>query len=433
MIARRSLMAVALGLFMSLGMLTSCGERLEHSKASSALDVKELDSLVLAKFKENPKDVLVCIDSLEKSWQMSPCVVSYLQGYYYTVMLQRAVSEMFFKEALEGDDLLHECPELFYRACDYLSVSLSNRGEHAEALSVVTRCYEVSRKDETSLGKRWTAIMLHAMGYFQMQLGMKDEAEKNFSMAYMVLSQITQADSSYENKRVYARVTYNILDAYMTTGQYDKAWEWMSLAEDAAENLSEDPECTEQDRANNVGGVAIHKASAMLKKGAVSSAELSYKKAYESGYFNTATGIMEQAAFLREAGRWDELVDMIPKADSVARVWNVPMSLYYVKEYMVPKLNTYLKSGRKEQAMEIAEEMVASIDSVSAFELRRKEKEIAFIVAQKDQNVAMAEQEAAVAYRWVKILTIALSLLVLAILAYVTYYFIKKKKRNRII
>ncbi len=430
MIARRSLMAVALGLFMSFGMLISCGEQ-RHSEDGVALDVKRIDSLIFAKFMDNPNDVLVSIDSLEKSGQISPSVVCYFRGHYYIMMKQRAISEMFFKKALEGDDLLHESPELFYRACDYLSVSLSNRGEHAEALSVVTRCYEVSRKDETSQGKRWTAIMLHEMGYFQTQLGMHDEAEKNFSMAYMVLSQMTQADNSYENKRIYARVTYNILDAYMTTCQYDKAWEWMSLAEDAAESLSEDSECTEQGRANSVGGVAVHKAFVMLKKGDVSSAELSYKKAYESGYFNTTTGIMEQAAFLREAGRWDELVDMIPKADSVARVWNVPMSLYYVKEYMAPKFNTYLKSGRKEQAMEIAEDMVASMDSVSAYELRRKEREIAFIVAQKDQNVAMAEQETAVAYRWVKILAIAFSLLVLAVLAYATYYFIRKNKRSQ--
>lgn len=427
---KSNLIAIALGLLVSLGMLLSCGERLTHSENASTSNFVEMDSLMLVKVRENPQSALTYIDSLEKTEQLDPSVMCYFRGNYYNVLMQRAIAEMFFRKALEGDNLLNVSLELFCRASDYLSVSLSYRGEHAEALTIVTRCYEICHQDKTMAGKRWTAVMLHAMGYFQMQLGMNEDAEKNFSLSYMTLSQMTQADSCYENKRLSARVSFNILDAYITTRQYDKAGEWLNLAESAAENLSKDSECTERDRANSVGGVAIHKALLMLKNGDKSSAEKSYKKAYESGYFNTTTGIMEQTAFLRESEQWDELVDLIPKNDSVARVWNVPLSLYYMKEYMASKFNAYLKSGRKDQAMEVAEMMAASIDSVTSFERNRKMREISVIVAQKDQNEKQAKQETVEAYRWVKILSLALSVLVVCIIVFLVYLLVKSKKIN---
>lgn len=428
MACKSGLIAVAIGWIIGFGMLVSCGEHSDKQDVEHLERVKNIDSLVRAQMNTNLNDALAYIDSLETSGSASKPVLYYSRGVVYNAMMQKTTAMLFFQKALDGDGLLQECPELFYKACDNLSIILSNRGNNAEALEVANRCYEVARQDNTPLGRQWTSVILHAIGYFDMQLGMKEEAERNFSMSYMGLSQIVNADSSYPNLQTYARVSLNILDAYTTTGQYEVAVEWLQSAEIAADKLSESPQCTDADRAKYVGGIALQKALVMTKLGKKAEADEAYQEAQEVGYFNTTYGILEQTAFLKASERWDEIVELMPKVDSVATVWNVPYSLFYIKEYMAPRFTAFIKSGRKEQALALAEQLMDNIDSIAANEQHHEMQEISVIAKQKDKNTEAARQEAAEAYRWVKILSITLSVLVVAILAYIVVLYIKRKK-----
>lgn len=434
MICRRILIAfITLGALMGMGMLQSCGGHSDKIDIENMERVMNMDSLVRVYMRTNPEEALAYIDSMETADEVSKPVICYCRGVVYNTMMQKTTSELYFKKALEDDRLLQESPELYYKAHDYLASFLSNRGENAEALAVATQCYEVARQDDSPLGRQWTAILLHAMGYFQTQLGMKELAERNFSLAYMALSQMVERDSSNNNLITYARVSYNILDAYTSTEQYDEALKWVSSAEIAAAKLSANPQCLESDRVRFVGGVATQKAMVMAKLGMMDIADASYREAQEVGYFDTAYGILEQARFLRLTERWNELVEMIPKADSVAKEWNVPMSLYYMKEYMVPRFDAYLNSGMKEKALEVAELMAESVDSVAAHELNHEMTEIEVIAKQKDMNTEVAMQETVEAFRWVKILCVVLMLVIVVVSGCAIYQWknLKKKTENK--
>ena len=383
MACKSGLIAVAIGWIIGFGMLVSCGEHSDKQDVEHLERVKNIDSLVRAQMNTNLNDALAYIDSLETSGSASKPVLYYSRGVVYNAMMQKTTAMLFFQKALDGDGLLQECPELFYKACDNLSIILSNRGNNAEALEVANRCYEVARQDNTPLGRQWTSVILHAIGYFDMQLGMKEEAERNFSMSYMGLSQIVNADSSYPNLQTYARVSLNILDAYTTTGQYEVAVEWLQSAEIAADKLSESPQCTDADRAKYVGGIALQKALVMTKLGKKAEADEAYQEAQEVGYFNTTYGILEQTAFLKASERWDEIVELMPKVDSVATVWNVPYSLFYIKEYMAPRFTAFIKSGRKEQALALAEQLMDNIDSIAANEQHHEMQEICHCQAER--------------------------------------------------
>lgn len=429
MTRKRYLIALAIGVLTGFGMLVSCGKHSDKTEMNHVEKVKSIDSLVRARMDVSPEETLTYIDSLETADLISYPVGCYWRALVYNTLQQKTTSVLFFQKALEGDALRQECPELFYKASDYLSTFLSNRGENAEALEVASRSYEMAQQDKSPLGRRWTAIALHSMGYFQTQLGMKEDAERSFSMAYMALSQIVQADSSYQNILSYARVSLNILDAYTTTGQFGEAMKWISSAEVAAERLAASPECVESDRAKFVGGIALQKALVMAKMGSMAQADEAYKEAQKVGYFNTAYGLFEQGHYLRTAERWDELVALMPKADSVAQAWKVPMSLYYVQEYVAPRFTACLKSGRKEQALEVAEKLVNAMDSVAIHEQQHEMQEIAVIAKRKDMHTAAALQEAAAAYRWVKILSTVLILLIVGIIGFAVYQSIRSLKK----
>jgi tetratricopeptide (TPR) repeat protein len=425
---KKPLIVATLGVLIGTGMLMSCGGHSDETENEKKERVNAIDSLVRARLAVDPEDALACVDSLEKTEEVSEVLLSYLRGTIYHGKRQKATAELYFEKSLRGDDLQHESEELFYKASDCLSAFYANRGDYVDALEVAKRAYEVSLNDKSPSGIRWTAVILHGMGYFQTQLGLREEAERNFSLAYMALSQTVKSDQSYETLRTYARVTYNILDAYTTSKQYDKAIGWVASAEEAADRLVEHPQATTRDKANYVGGVAIHKALVMLKMNALPSSEESYNKAKNLGYFDTSYGLLEQAHYLRMAERWDMLADMMPRLDSVAQAWDVPMSLHTVQTFMAPQLSAYIQSGRKDKALEVAENMAAMMDSVVAYETDDKMREISIIAAQKDRHTAEAEACAMQAWRWVKILSAVLAVLILCIIAYVAYCIIRKKK-----
>ena len=430
MIRGRNLIVVlTIGVLMGVGMLLSCeGEHSDKEKIERMERVNQLDSLVRVQMDKNPEEALTYLDSLEKSETISLPLLSYFRAIVYSGIGQRNTAMLYFQKALEGDELQQESPESYYRASDFLATYLSNHGKNAEALDVANKCYEVARQDESPMGRRWTAILLHSMGYFHTQLGMNEEATRNFSMSYMALSQIVDADSSHTNLQTYARVSMNILDAYTTTEQYDEAVKWVSSAEKAANRLEASPQCTEDDRARYVGGIFLKEALIMTKLNATPSADEAYRKAQEVGYFNTPYGLLEQVHFLRAAERWDEMVAVMPQVDSVAMAWKVPTSLYFLKEYMAPRFTAYLKSGRKEQALELAESLMMSVDSLAAHEQNHEMQEITVIAKQKDKNTEAAKQEAAEAYRWVKILSIVLSILIVCILLASVYLLVKSRR-----
>ena len=80
--------------------------------------------------------------------------------------------------------------------------------------------------------------------------------------------------------------------------------------------------------------------------------------------------------------------------------------------------------------MEMAEKMAASMDSVASYEQNHMMQEIAVIAAQKDQNTEAAKEETRVAYRWVKILSVALAGLLLCILGYAGFRIFRSMKHD---
>ena len=180
MIRGRNLIVVlTIGVLMGVGMLLSCeGEHSDKEKIERMERVNQLDSLVRVQMDKNPEEALTYLDSLEKSETISLPLLSYFRAIVYSGIGQRNTAMLYFQKALEGDELQQESPESYYRASDFLATYLSNHGKNAEALDVANKCYEVARQDESPMGRRWTAILLHSMGYFHTQLGMKEEAER---------------------------------------------------------------------------------------------------------------------------------------------------------------------------------------------------------------------------------------------------------------
>lgn len=332
MCKRVSLVIGLIILFFAEQMATSC-TGLSNKQGQDAVCDSCNDSLVMAQLEVNPRLVLKTVDSLEATGLVLPQRLYCYRALAYDKLDETQMEIEWGEKALEGDTLLLEDAALFYQVSDKLFTDLVNRGETEKALALAQRAYDESKKDVSADGMRWTAIFLHDIGYSEMQLGHIDEAESCFSQAYIALKQLAASNGDFSALLTCARVSYNIVDAYNCTGQYDKAAAWIESAEDAVEQMGASPECTQAVKNDYLGGLAVQKAMMLLEKGHRAEADRAYATAVELDYAKSNHGTLECATYLERAKRMDELMALMPRIDSLSTAWGNPASLEHWKQY----------------------------------------------------------------------------------------------------
>ena len=283
--------------------LSACTGKTGHAKhLADSIRNRQIDSSVVAGIATHTEQTWSVIDSLEAVEAVSPQRISYYRALTYYKIGDRQNTEKYLVKALDGNKLLVDNRELFYRSADLLASSMINRHEYKKALAVATLGFEASKADQSQAGRRWVALLLNAMGYCEMQLGHIDAAERCFSQAYIALKQMVDVDPNYANLQDYAAA-------------------WLESTEEAVNLLVASPECTKNVRERWEGGLYVKQALVLLHTGNRAGADAAFAKAMKLNYGQTGQGIIEFATYLKEAGRTDELLHLLPQVDSVYTSW----------------------------------------------------------------------------------------------------------------
>ncbi len=378
-----------LGLFAIQTACTNGGTQVSDNQEA----VEEEDSIVDQAIIDNPEYALLLIDSLEDKQVITEHKANYYRGQAHFKLGQDLTAELYYKRALTDDEIYREHPSLYYFVCDQLSTILTNKGDQDGAITIATEAYARIQEDTTQMGHYWTATLLHDIGYSQMQLGRHEEAEKSFTQAWNTLKHLASENPSYDNLYAWARITYNIIDAYTSTEQFQQAESWLGQGEEAINKMISSPECSAKTAEEFIGGFSTHKALVYIKTGKRAEAEKAYQHFLSTNYSKTSNGLIEHSEYLEQAERWEELAKLTPKVDSVVQSWEIPLSLYYLKTYMKPYLMGYLKSGRKEEALKMAERMALAIDSVDSYERHHNAAELAIMYETQEKEKQIAEQQ----------------------------------------
>ena len=389
---------------LSLLLIVSC----QKAKNGSKLTVYELDyndSLVYAAMEHDYNQALLVVDSLEDVHALYDAKINFYRAQIHYKMGQELSAELYYKKALTGNELYKDQPSIFYFAYDQLSTILTIKGDQQGALATATEAYSIAQKDKTESGQEWQAILLHDIGYCQMQLSRTAEAEKNFTHAY-----------NYS----WARVAYNIMDAYTTTNNFEQAEKWVVAAEEAINRLVESPDCSKRTAEEYLGSLGTHKAIVLIKTGQRQEADKIYREFLKSDYSKTSIGLVDNSEYLEMAERWDDL--------SLANSWAMPKSMYYLKTYLIPFFNAYQKSGRHDKALMAARRIAESIDSVDEYERKHNAAELAIIYETREKEAKIAEQETAMTQQRILAVSIAM-LLIIIFLVIFTYHRYRSTKR----
>ena len=152
--------------------LTGCTNH-EQKVLTGGDAAKINDSIIEQAMDMNLDSALQLIDSLERNRTIPGHKANYYRGQIHYRLGQELSAELYFKRALNDGELLQERPVLYYYVSDQLSTILTVKGDQAGAIDIATNAYSVIQTDTTQEGHYWSAILLHDIGYSQMQLGHK--------------------------------------------------------------------------------------------------------------------------------------------------------------------------------------------------------------------------------------------------------------------
>lgn len=394
-------------------LMTSCEQRSRSNKTLTAEELDYNDSLVYAAMDIDYNHALLVVDSLEDVHTLNEAKINYYRAQIYYKMGQELSAELYYKKALADNELFKERPAICYFSYDQLSTILTIKGDQQGALSTATEGYALAKDDETEAGQEWKAILLHDIGYCQMQLGRIEEAEKNFTHAYNTLKRLSSQTNKYDHIYSWARVSYNIMDAYTSTENFEQAEKWVVAAEEAIKQMVSSPKCPKRTADEYIGSLNTHKAIVLVKTGHRQEAEKIYQEFLKTDHSKTSIGLFDNSEYLQNADRWEDMANMVPKLDSLGTSWKMPKSMYYLKTYLVPFFTAYQKSGHKEKALQIAQRIVDAVDSIDDYERKHNAAELAIIYETQEKEAQIAEQSATMTLqRFIIFMIVLLSLVV---------------------
>ena len=424
-------MAIAVVSFL-LGGCSGKGGPTSLGKHDSAFDRYE-DSITTL-LDDTPEKILLLIDSLEDHHAVEEYKALFYRAMAYYKLGQELTAELYYKKVLSNEDLYNDRPVNYYYACDQLSTILTCKGEQLGSIDIATQGYALARHDQTEDGRHWAAVLLHDIGYCQMRLDHADEAEKNFQQAYATLRELALADSTYNHMNSWARVAYNILDAYTSTGHYKEATHWIASAEEAITGMTALQDCPKRVAEEYLGSLNTHKAIIYIKTGHKKEADEAYRQFLQSGYAETSFGLIDNSEYLMEAEQWFERSKLTPRLDSLTQAWDMPLSMYYLCAYLAPNFTAYLKSGQHNEALKIAQYMVESLDSINEYEQKHNAEELAIVYETQEKEMKIAEQQSLLDYQ--RMVAISVALLLMALFLAVFMFFrhraaMKLEEKNR--
>ena len=411
---KKHLTAIAI---IATALLTVACQRSITGTSKHLMPMAQADSLVYNAMDSDYNHALLLVDSLEDIGVLSEAKLCFYRAQIFFKMGQELSAELYYKKALATDELFRERPEHYYFAYDQLSTILTIKGDQQGALATATKGYGIVQNDETPIGQHWKAVLLHDIGYCQMQLGRTVEAEKNFTHAYNTLKRLASQTGKYDEVYAWARVAYNIMDAYTTTDNFEEGGKWVVAAEEAINRLVSMEECPKNTAEEYLGSLNTHKAIVLVKTGQRQKAEEVYKQFLKSEYAETSIGLVDNSEYLEKAERWTDLANLTPRLDSLATSWAMPKSMYYLKTYLVPFFNAYMKSGRHEKAMQTAQRIAEAIDSVDEYERKHNAAELAIIYETQEKEAKIAEQAADINQQ--RIFAVAATLLLFIIFLFI--------------
>ena len=386
-----------------------------------------LDSLLEQAKTEDEGRLLSLLDSLEGEGLVSEERINYERADYYYENEQLRTSEFYYKKALADERLLRESKPLFYNACNNLSIVLYNKGDVEGSIKAATKGYAVARNDDSTVGRHYSARLLSHIGSCQLRLDRYQEASDSYQRAYDSMKEQAESDSSFANVSAWATMANNILTDYSESNSSVEATQWIAYAETAVAHLTALSDCPPERADRMKGRMMASKAIIMAKLGRKAEAEAAYDAFLATDFAKTDDGLIDELTCLQACGRWEELVALQPRIDSLDKAWGTPLNLDYVTGTLSIFFHANINSGRTKDALTVAERIVDSLDSITVIQQQNDAAELAVIYETQEKEAKIAEQNASIVQQQL----IATAIALLSVVIFFIIYSLQSRRAAR--
>lgn len=337
------------------------------------------------------------IDSLEQTGDIPAAEADYRRGERYNDHDQQRATLLYLQRAVATDELGDYHMRHYYQALIDIAAVQSNLDNLQECLAVSTKGYEIACRDTTAKGRDWANLFLQRIGSCQLKLRHDDEAAKTFNLVKEKSEALAlEYPDSYEFLQNSVIIANNIISAYMNRQDYSNMPPWLNMMEQALERFAKAKHSEEKyDRFRSM--LICNKAIILAMTGHKAEGEAAYQEYLTTKRAKSYYGIYDQAFYLECTRQWDKLLAVQLTIDSMEAGEGIPLSLDYLIGSPSTTFKAMLKTGRKEEALKKADEIVTLLDSARAYQNKNEASELAVIYETQQKEAQIARQEATLA------------------------------------
>ena len=338
---------------------------------------------------------------------------------------QKRIAEMYFKKAY---DALKDNPARDWNAyaksayglmaLRYLRFDLKGSMEIAMAVMKVME----ANKD---FPPQIRSFVLLQIAQNQLELKQMSEAERSFLRAYDEELQSSGGSECGDLNLVINAC--NLMDLYLETGEYDKLAEWLERSKhefkffEQKSKTKNDSLLVEEYKVH----LALYQARLLKGTGHTREAIATYDAIPHSQVWNTFV-INSAMDFLKEVGRYDEIVDLFEHFDSSELSRDgAQMNFDNIQYRLAPRYLANMKAGHKDEALRIGATLCEAIDSALIWQRKDDATELSVIYQTHEKELALNEAHAETRIHRILLAATVLVLLLIAYLLWRSYQYNK--------
>ena len=409
---------------------TSCHNNQPNKKAASnQAEIKEQApsevEKLLSKYEGNRW--FKVLDSLEQTGKIAACQADFLRGDKYEEMEQFRSALIFYNKAIEGNKLLQINKRNFYDAYMGVCTGYLNNNNVDLALKTATDGYEIASKDSSIIGRDMSNNLQMEIGMCQLRLDYNKEAAETFEKVRQGALQLAQSYPNSPNcQESCILIASNIINYYMNQNRFNEIEPWLDMMESALERYAATSAPTEK-YSDYLATLNCDKAIMWAMTGRQEEAEAAYQSFLASNYAKTFRGVYDQAFYLETTEQWEKLLSIVLRIDSAEVAAEIPPTLDYLIASPSIIFNAMVKTGRKEEALQKAEQIINLLDTVKVFQHRGDAEELAVIYETQQKEEQIAAQQASLNRQ--RMQGIVVVVLLLLIFLGVLFEFYRKLRR----
>ena len=388
-----------------------------------------VDSLInIAYQTRNYDSILSLADLHQQEGTLSSIEACYWRGYAYSRLRKIRMAEIEWKKAVAHTIETDEDLVFYAQSANRLAGLLYLKAEYGQVIKVALPAIQLLKEKDYTTNNDYFNLLTF-MGCCELKLDHASGAAHNFSQVLKGYQQITQANHHIDSYTSSIVGLVTIVDAYIQTGHYSEALEWIDHLDSMLQECRQLPGVRELYVDKQWARICLYRASALEGLGKKAEAAKAYNLALQTQYAKTGDGKVESSSYLMAAHRWDEAADNLEVLAAQLGTYDFRMTQETIHTYLLPKYFANVKANRLDSAIAVGTWICQALDSAIVWQKHDDAAELATIYETQQKENELMEQRSNLSD--MRLLTVYITL-VLVILGFGLFIFFRHRAAVRL-